>query len=248
MSSRRIGVDGCAVGVQGRQHQVAGHRGAHADLGGLGSRISPTRTTSGSCRSAERSTREAQVDLLVHLHLVESGKPILDRILDGDDLAVSPRVERGQRRIQRRGLARAGGPGDQDDADGRAMARCKRSRTRDGMCRRSSSISAGVLRQQAHHDRLAELRRHDRDAHVEGTGVAHLHVRSARPAAAAFGDVEARRSASGASTSAVAILASASVCTCSKPSMRKRIAQRWPPAARCGCRRRASSALPRTPC
>ena len=88
MSSSRIGVLDRLVGVQRREHEVAGHGGAQADLGGLRSRISPTRITSGSWRKGRaQDALEAEVDLLVHLHLVDAGQAVLDRVLDRDDLA-----------------------------------------------------------------------------------------------------------------------------------------------------------------
>ena len=51
--------------------------------------------------------REVQADVLVHLHLVDAVQVVLDRILGGGDVAID-RVELGERRVERRRLARAG--------------------------------------------------------------------------------------------------------------------------------------------
>ncbi len=70
------------------------------------SRISPIRTTSGSCRNTARSARgkiepDTGVDLDLGDALVEL---ILDRILDGDDIAIGP-DDRAQGGVERRRLA-----------------------------------------------------------------------------------------------------------------------------------------------
>ena len=54
----------------------------------------------------------------MHLHLVDAREVELDGILGGADV-VGDLVELGERRIERRGLARAGGAGDQHHAEGR---------------------------------------------------------------------------------------------------------------------------------
>ena len=70
------------------------------------SRISPMSTMSGSDRRIERSADgEGQAGLGVDLHLVDAGQPVLDRVLDGDDVDLGL-VDDVQRRVQRRRLAR----------------------------------------------------------------------------------------------------------------------------------------------
>src|SRR5690242_15147065 len=59
--------------------------------------------------------REAETDLGLHLDLIDADQLILDRILDGKGLAFR-RVEGVERRVERGGLAAAGGAGHQDDA------------------------------------------------------------------------------------------------------------------------------------
>src|SRR6266446_5779612 len=58
---------------------------------------------------------EAQADALLHLNLVDAVELVLDRILDGEDLALG-RVEADERCVERRGLAAARWPGDKKDA------------------------------------------------------------------------------------------------------------------------------------
>jgi hypothetical protein len=58
---------------------------------------------------------EAEPDLRLGLDLVDAVQLILDRVLDGQYLAVR-RVQLYQRGLPRGGLAAAGRPGDQDDA------------------------------------------------------------------------------------------------------------------------------------
>ena len=71
---------------------------------------------SGSWRmSARTPLGEIEVDAVLHLHLVEGRLDHLDRVLDGADVDFG-RGELLQRRVERGGLARAGGAGDQHDA------------------------------------------------------------------------------------------------------------------------------------
>ena len=80
------------------------------------SRISPTMMMSGSCRiSARRPSAKPMSMAPVHLGLVEGRLDHLDRVLDRADVDLVA-GQRLQRRVQRRRLAAAGGPGDEDDA------------------------------------------------------------------------------------------------------------------------------------
>ena len=79
------------------------------------SRISPTMMMSGSWRSTvRRRGGEGHVDLRAHRHLVEVLEHHLDRVLDRDDVHLRLR-EVLEHRVERGGLAAAGGPGDEDD-------------------------------------------------------------------------------------------------------------------------------------
>ena len=103
------------VRVLGREHQVPRERCLHGNLRRLAIpdlpyqhhvRILP--------EDRAQRRRERQPRLLLHLHLDEARHPVLDRVLDRDDvhtLALDV-IDAG---VQRRGLARAGGPGDEND-------------------------------------------------------------------------------------------------------------------------------------
>ena len=102
--------------MERRQHEVAGECGLDGDL----RRLVVTNLTEqhnvgvgtqdGSQRGCER---EAGLD--VHLHLVDAGDAVLNRVLDRDHVDLGPRhlVER---RVQRRGLTGTRRPGDEDHA------------------------------------------------------------------------------------------------------------------------------------
>ena len=105
--------------VQRREHEVAGFGGDAAPFRSVSkSRISPTRMTSGSCRSALRSAcaNERRVDrdlALVDDRLVVPME-VLDRILDRHDVRRARRVDVVDHRGERRALAAAGRAGDED--------------------------------------------------------------------------------------------------------------------------------------
>ena len=129
-----------------------------------------------------------QVDLLLHLHLVDPRQAVLDRVLDGDDLVLG-RVDLLQRGVQRGGLAAAGGPGHQDHPAGPVddIAHARQNPGRHAQAVQGQQ--PGALIEQAHHHRLAVLHRHGRDAHVD-LGVAHLDVEAAVLRQALLGDVQ----------------------------------------------------------
>ena len=83
------------------------------------SRISPIRITSGSWRRTRRIARREALGVLADLALVDDRElvavQVLDRVLERDDVARAGRVDVVDHRRQRRGLARAGGAGEQDD-------------------------------------------------------------------------------------------------------------------------------------
>ena len=84
------------------------------------SRISPTSRTSGSSRSAERSASGNDGGVGADLALVDRRAlvvvHVLDRVLDGEDVAGPLGVDLVDHRGERGRLARAGRPGDQDQA------------------------------------------------------------------------------------------------------------------------------------
>ena len=110
------------VGVQRRQHQVTGERGLDGDLRGLVvADLAEEDDVGVRAQDRAQGRGEGEAGLGVHLHLVDPGEPVLDRVLDGDDvdLGLGDDV---QRRVQRRRLARAGGPRHQDHPVGLDVA------------------------------------------------------------------------------------------------------------------------------
>ena len=84
------------------------------------SRISPTMITSGSARRIERSpVANVEPGLAVDADLGDAVDPVLDRILDRDDVS-SRRRDLAERRVERRRLTGAGRAGDQHRAVGLA--------------------------------------------------------------------------------------------------------------------------------
>ena len=210
------------------------------------SRISPTRMMSGSWRRAVRSTRaKDEVDLFVHLHLVEAGQAVFDRVFDGDDLLFRG-VQLVQRGVQRGGLAGAGRAGDQHHAgrplDGvRGSARA-RAAACSGWSRSSRPVfwaSRRITTDSPYCVGMVEIR--------TSTGVlAQLDVEAAVLRQALFRDVEAGHE--------LQAQHQRRWRSCCRPRSAHAARRRCGsgsaatfPAARCGCPRRASSAPPRTP-
>ena len=82
------------------------------------SRISPIMMMFGAWRRIERNAAgKGHADVRIHLHLVDAVHLILDRLLDGDDLAVGlvDVIEAG---VERARFARTGRAGDEQDAVG----------------------------------------------------------------------------------------------------------------------------------
>ena len=109
---------GRVVGVQRGEHQVAGQGGLHGDVGRLGVadfaehdhvRVLPQQGAQGG--------GEGHADLVVDLDLVDEGQVVFDRVFDRADVHFVPSMQR-RHGVERGGFARAGGPGDQDDAVG----------------------------------------------------------------------------------------------------------------------------------
>ncbi len=130
------------------------------------SRISPIRTTSGSCRRIARSPRaKVRPAFVVDLDLVDAAQVVLDRVLDGDDLALDV-VDARERRVERGGLAAAGRAGDQHDAVRQVQDLLERGAVPRGHAELLEAEQRGAAVQQAQHHRLAVEHRDDRDAHV----------------------------------------------------------------------------------
>ena len=147
--------------------------------------------TSGSERRIERRRgSEAHVGLGIDLNLVDPGEPVLDRILDRDDVDLRIR-DLGEGRVERRRLTRAGRPGHEQRARRLADDRRDRVAHRLGETERLERRGLARLVDQPHHDLLALDRRQHRDTDVEEpadrAGV-QRHATVLRPPA--LGDVE----------------------------------------------------------
>ena len=80
------------------------------------SRISPTRhDVRVLTQDGAQGVGKRQALLFIDLNLRDAGEYVLDRVFDGHDIDVD-RVELGEQRIERRGLARTGRAGEQHDA------------------------------------------------------------------------------------------------------------------------------------
>ena len=101
---RRRGI----VRVERRQHQMAGQRGLDRDDGGLSvADLSDQHDVGVGAKDRSQGAREGQARLGVDLDLVHAGEPVLDRVLDGDDV-LRFLVEDVEGRVHRGRLARAG--------------------------------------------------------------------------------------------------------------------------------------------
>ena len=113
---------------------------------------------------------KGQVDLGMHLDLVDAFELVLDRVLHGDDL-VFQRIDLGQRRIQGGGLARTRGPGHQQNA---VRAGQQVVELGQRVLRKAHGFQlqphAGAV-QHTHHDALAMHGRHGGDPQVELTAL-----------------------------------------------------------------------------
>ena len=115
VAQARDGADG-RVRVQRRHHEVAGQRRLHGDLRGLEvADFADHHHVRVLAQDGAQSARERHLDARVDLRLADAVDVVLDRVLDRHDVAraVVDAIERG---IQRRGLARAGRTGDEQDA------------------------------------------------------------------------------------------------------------------------------------
>jgi hypothetical protein len=113
---------------------------------------------------------EPQIDLRLHLHLVERGLDHLDRVLDGAHVHLGG-GEALQRRVQRGGLARPGGAGDQHDAVGPAahLVPAALVLLREAELAEVAHQHLGI--EDAHHQLLAERRRQGGDAKLDVAGL-----------------------------------------------------------------------------
>ena len=156
------------------------------------SRISPTRTTSGSWRRiARRPAANVRPRLGVHLDLVDAAELVLDRVFDRDDLPLDV-VDLRQRGVERRRLAGAGRAGDEDDAVRHVEDLVEVVAVALGHAEVLGAEHRVAAVEDAEHDRLAVDHRDDRDAHVD-LAAGDLQLDAAVLREALLGDVEVAR-------------------------------------------------------
>ena len=86
-------VAGGVVGVQRREHEMAGQRGLDRDLRRLEiAHFADHDDVGVLAQDGAQHMREGQADLRLHLDLVDAFELVFDRIFDGEELALG-RVE-----------------------------------------------------------------------------------------------------------------------------------------------------------
>ena len=181
------------VGVQRRQHEVAGLRGLHRDAGGLLVADFADQDHVGVlAQDRAQRARERQLDLLVDLRLVDARQLVLDRIFDGDDVGALG-LQRHQRRAERGGLAAAGRPDDEDHAVlVFEEAPCRSLNAAAEKPELLERRHAAVLIEDAQHHLLAVQRAQRRGAEVDVLAVFVGDADAAVLRQALLGDVHAR--------------------------------------------------------
>ena len=106
--------------VQRREHEVAGEGGLHGDARGLDvTDLADEDHVGVLAQDRLQPAGERDLGDLVDLDLVDRGEHVLDRVLDRHDVALD-RVDLGERRVERRGLAGTGRAGADHHAERRA--------------------------------------------------------------------------------------------------------------------------------
>ena len=169
---------------------MAGERGLHRDLRGLEvADLADHDDVRVLAQEGAQGRGEVEADLLVHLHLVDARQVELDRVLGGGEV-LRGLVQIGERRVERGGLARAGGARHQHHAEGLVDA------VQEDVELRLLEAELGHVElqvrlvEEAHHDLLAEQRREHRDAEVHLPAAPHLELDAAVLREPALGDVE----------------------------------------------------------
>ncbi len=157
---------GRVVGVQGREHEMAGQRRLDRDLRRLEvANLANEDDVRVLTQEGPQRRCEIEADVLPHLDLVHADEVELHRILGGHDVGLGG-VDLGDGRVERIRLAAAGRPGDEHHAP----------RLADGglQLRQRLGVEAElrhvehqlVLVEQTQHDLLAKQRRQAGDAEV----------------------------------------------------------------------------------
>ena len=181
---------GRVVGVQRREHEVAGERGLGRHRGGLGiADLAHEDDVRVLAQDRAERRREGHALLGLHLDLRDAGQFELDRVLDRHDVDVGT-VDLLQRGVQRGRLARARGAGHDHDAVAvrqQALEALELRRQQADLRERHRA-----LRVEDADDALLGAARRDRgDAQVEGASV-HDDARAPVLRTQPVGDVELR--------------------------------------------------------
>ena len=183
---------GRVVGVQGREHHVAGERGLDGDLRGLEvANLTDHDDVGVLTQEGAQRRGEVQADVLVHLDLVDAAEVELDGILGGGEV-LADLVELRERRVERGRLTRTGGPGDQHHAEGLVDRLLEVVELRLLEAELGHVELQVRLVEETQHDLLAEERRQDGDAEVHLAAPPDLQLDAAVLGQAALGDVELR--------------------------------------------------------
>ena len=176
--------------MQRAEHQVAGERRLDGDVGHLAvTDLTHQDDVRRLAQHALERRAEGQPDVLADLHLVDAVEVVFDRVLGGDDLAVR-RVEDVERRVQRGGLARAGGAGHQEDAVGTADDPVEDVERVLLETEVEETDAHAVGAQDAQHHALAVVRRAGAHAEVD-VGAVHAELDASVLRDALLGDVHA---------------------------------------------------------
>src|SRR5581483_4167476 len=183
---------GRVVGVKGGNEEMAGERGLDCDLGGL--LIADFADEDNVGVHAEVATEgagEGQANLAVHLHLVDAGQGVLDRVLRGLDVDVGL-VDFAEGGIKGHRLARAGGTAVEDHAVGLADAVAIFGEIFLGEAEGGEGEGRLLLVENAHDDLFAEVHRPggDTEVHVDVFLGVFLENDAAILGQATLGDVE----------------------------------------------------------
>ena len=166
--------------MHGGEHEVAGQRGLHGDLGRLGvTHLAHHDLVGVVAQDGAQPAREGQPLLLVHRHLGDEADLVLDGVLDGDDL-VFRRGDLAQRGVEGGGLAAARRTRDHHHAVGLGdvLAELAQVRLPEAEHVQAQVAEGGVERflvQDADDRVLAVDGGHDGDAEVDG---AALHAQA----------------------------------------------------------------------
>ena len=154
---------------------MAGERGLHRNLSGLAVAHFPDHDdVRVLAQDRAQGIGKRQIDLRVHLDLVDAFELVFHRVFDGDNF-LRGRIKLGQRGIERSGLARARGPRDEQDAV-RLGQQCVEAHQQIGFKPHLFQIQAhaGTVKN-PHHHAFTVHRRYGRNTQVQLAAL-HTHL------------------------------------------------------------------------